>query len=77
MESIIATLAPYLDPTNLALMAVIAWQFIASWKREKVIGEVFKLKDDRLISLFSILNTHTDAINRLLGFLDGQRRDIR
>ena len=74
MESIIRTIAPYLAPIDLILIIIIGWQFVSSWKREKIISAAFASKDDKLVGLFSILNTHTDAIQRLLGFLDGQRR---
>jgi hypothetical protein len=74
MESLIKSIAPYLAPIDLILIVIIGWQFVSAWKREKVVAAAFANKDDKLVSLFSVLNTHTDAIQRLLGFLDGQRR---
>lgn len=74
MESLIKALAPFLTPLDLSLMVIIGWREFSSWKREKVIAAAFASKDDKLVGLFTVLNTHTDAIQRLLGFLDGQRR---
>ena len=73
MESIIKSLAPYLAPIDLILIIIIAWQFVSSWKREKVVAEAFATKDKQLVGLFQVLNDHTDSIKQLLGFLDGQR----
>ena len=76
MESIITTIAPYLAPIDLILMVIIAWQFFSAWQKDKSISEAFRAKDQQAATAFSVLNIHTDAINRLLGFLDGQRRVV-
>jgi hypothetical protein len=76
MESIIKAIAPYLTATDLILVIIIAWQFWSAWQKDKSVDAAFKLKDEKLVGLFSVLNVHTDAINKFLGFLDGQRRSI-
>ena len=63
MEAILKELVEYLSPTCLVLLLIVLWQF-----RE---GHA---KDKKYHDLFLVLNNHTDAINRFLGVLEGQRR---
>ena len=63
MEKLMLVLAEILTPTSLVLVLIVAWQF-------KEIHD----KDKNYHSLFGVLNNHTDAINRFLGVLEGQRR---
>lgn len=61
-DYLVKLVAEVLSPTSLVLLAVVMWQF-----RE------IHTKDKNYHSLFSVLNNHTDAINRLLGVLEGRR----
>ena len=63
MDSIITTLVEYLNPTALTLLFIVLWQFKEGHQ-----------KDKKYHDLFLVLNNHTDAINRFLGVLEGQRR---
>lgn len=73
MESLIKSIAPYLAPIDLMLLVIIGWQFISAWKREKVVASAFKDKDTMLSNLFEVINSNTHAVQKLAGFLDGQR----
>jgi len=62
LDTILKLVAEMLSPTSLILLAIVVWQF-----RE------LHVKDKNHHSLFGVLNNHTDAINRLLGVLEGRR----
>jgi len=62
LDSILGTLVEFLSPTCLVLLLIVVWQF-----------KEIHTKDKNHHSLFGVLNNHTDAINRLLGVLEGRR----
>ena len=61
-DYVLKLVAEVLSPTSLVLLAIVVWQF-----RE------IHSKDKNYHSLFGVLNNHTDAVNRLLGVLEGRR----
>jgi len=62
METLIDKLILLLSPTSLILLLVVIWQF-----------KTLNKKDEKMFDLFIGLGKHTDAIQRLLGVLDGRR----
>jgi len=62
METLIRELVLILPPTSLILLLVVIWQF-----------KTLNKKDEKIFDLFSGLNKHSDAIQRLLGVLEGRR----